>query len=99
MTDYGIQHNGGPADAQKDPDDTIRLAFEWAQRLEGEEIDTVDYLLPDGLAEVDTEGDGSVRAALLSGGDCGRIYRVTCRITTDGGRQLDWTKRVLVRER
>lgn len=99
MSDYGASHNHSPADVEKDPDDTCRLAFEWAARLDGEEIATIDYLLPDGLIEGESAGEGSVRTVLLSGGDCGRVYRVTCRITTDGGRQMDWTKRVLVRER
>ncbi len=99
MTDYGEPATAYPADLEKDPDDTVRVSFPWASRLAGDTIDTSDFLLPDGLTEVDDAGTGSERTVDVSGGECGQVYRVTNRITTDGGLQMDWTKRVLVRER
>jgi hypothetical protein len=98
VSDYDETYPVCPADIEKDPDDTIRVPFEWAERLNGETISTIDYLLPDGLTEGASSGTGSSRSVLVSGGESG-TYRVTCRITTSGNRQLDWTQRVLVRER
>jgi hypothetical protein len=99
MSDYGQTAASSPADLEKDADDTIRVSFPWASRLAGDTIDTSEFLLPDGLTEEATAGTGSERTVDVSGGNCGQVYRVTNRITTDGGLQLDWTKRVLVRER
>jgi hypothetical protein len=99
MTDYGeIGTPTCPADLEKDPDATIKLTFYWASQLNGETISTSDFVLPDGLTEGTNSGTGSTRATLVSGGSCGGKYRVTNRITTSGGRTLDQTKTVLVRE-
>lgn len=99
MSDYDeIGTPTCPADLEKDPDSTIRVPFYWASQLAGETISTSDFVLPDGLTEGTNSGTGSTRATLVSGGDCGAKYRITNRITTSGGRTLDQTKVVLVRE-
>lgn len=98
MSDYGIEYTCRPADYEKDPDSTILLPFHWAQELDGDTIATSDFLLPDGLTEGTNGGTGSLRTVKVSGGDCGRTYRVTNRITTTtGGLTLYKTVRVVVR--
>ena len=99
LTDYGDNlAPDWPADLEKDPDSTIKLTFYWASQLAGETISTSDFVLPDGLTEGTNSGTGSLRATLVSGGSVDTKYRVTNRITTSGGRTLDQTKVVLVRE-
>jgi hypothetical protein len=99
MSDYDeIGTPTCPADVEKDPDATIKLTFHWAAQLAGETISTSDFVLPDGLTEGTNSGTGSIRATLVSGGSLDTKYRVTNRITTSGGRTLDQTKVVLVRE-
>ena len=100
MSDYGQPSAAcGPVDATKDADDISDLSFHWAKELAGDTIDTSTFLLPDGLTEDDSSTSGSATTIRLSGGDCGKVYRVTNRIVTDDGRQFDKTKRVAVRER
>lgn len=96
--DYGLTSECGSPTEEKAPGDTIRVTFPWAQRLDGETLLTAAYTLPDGLTNEDTDDQDSVQSILVSGGDSARIYRVTCTITTSGGRELSWTKRVAVRE-
>jgi len=99
VTDYGDTMTPDcPADLEKDPDNTIRVPFYWASQLGTETISASDFVLPDGLTEGTNSGSGSTRYTLVSGGSCGGKYRVTNRITTSGGRTLDQTKVVLVKE-
>ena len=96
--DYGYSAPCKPADFEKDPDATILLEYFWARDLDGDTIDTSEFLFPDGLSGGTEVEEGTKVTVLVSGGDCGRNYRVTNRITTDGGLTLDKTLRVLVRE-
>ncbi len=100
MTDYNADQPCGPADLEKDPNDTILVTVNWASVLNGDTIATSSWELPDGMTEGTNAGTGSIRTCKVSGGDIGRIYRVVNRITTTtGGLQFDKTTRVLVRER
>lgn len=98
MSDYAVSNPCPPANLEKDPDSTILLTFLWAAELDGDTIATSSFELPDGMTEGTNAGTGSYRTCKVSGGDCGRVYRVTNRITTaTGGLTLDKTQRVLVR--
>lgn len=98
MDDYGLHGVAGPATDEKTPGETIRVPFHWAERLDGAAITATQYEFPDGLTGVDTEEDGTFRAAIMSSGDAGRTYRVICTVTTNDGRTLQQTRRVAVRE-
>jgi hypothetical protein len=58
----------------------------------------VDFLLPDGLTEVSSSNTTTTATIFVSGAECGRTYRITCRYTTAGGRTRDKTIRVIGRE-
>lgn len=96
--DYGdlVETTGHP-DLEKDPDATIDIPFNWALDLDGDTISTSQFLLPDGLTSVSTSNTTTTATIFVSGGAEGRVYRVTNRVTTAGGRTWDKTKRVLVK--
>lgn len=98
MNDYGICNPSPAPDFVKDPDDTIDLPFNWVGFLDGDTIDTSTFLLPDGLTSVSENNTTLTATIFVRGGDAGRMYRVTNRVTTAGGRQKDRTQYVLVEE-
>lgn len=87
----------GQPDIEKDPDSTTDIPFNWALDLNGDTISTSSFVLPDGLTSVSTSSTTTTATIFVSGGSEGRVYRVTNRIVTAGGRTWDWTKRVLVK--
>jgi hypothetical protein len=96
--DYGSYVNGScPPDYEIDPDDTDSFEFMLAADLDGDTIDTVTWVLPDGLTEVSSSNTDTTATIFVSGAECGVTYRITCRYTTDGGRQRDKTIRVIGR--
>lgn len=97
-TDYGLSPDTGPAIYAKTPDEAIVIEFPWAARLDGETISSVSYELPDGLTNEAEVGTTSLRTVRVSGGDDGKLYRVIGKVTTSGSRDLEWVKRVQVRE-
>lgn len=98
MSDYGDTDSCGTPDFEIDPDATEDFGFNLAPELDGDTIDTVSFLLPDGLTEVSSSNDTTSATIFVSGAQCGRIYRITCRYTTAGGRTRDKTIRVIGRE-
>jgi hypothetical protein len=83
----------------KDPDSTEDFAFNWVIDLDGDTITSSVFTLPDGMTEVSTANDDTTTQIFVSGGSAGRTYRITNRIVTSGGRTLDKTIRIYVRER
>lgn len=96
-TDYGLTPDSGPAAYEKTPDEAIVIEFPWAARLNGETISSVSYELPDGLTNEAEVGTGSLRTVRVSAGNNG-LYRVIGKVTTSASRDLEWVKRVIVRE-
>lgn len=98
MSDYGLSVDSGAPNYEKTPDETIRVQFHWAEKLDGETIITAAYELPDGLTNVDEDDIDSVQSILVSGGSACRTYRIECTVTTSSARTLQQVKRVVVRE-
>jgi hypothetical protein len=97
--DYGSYSGScGAPDYEIDPDGTEDYPFNLAADLDGDTISTVDFLLPDGLTEVSSSNTTTTATIFVSGAECGRTYRITCRYTTAGGRTRDKTIRVIGRE-
>ncbi len=92
---YGLWLNGSGPDFTLDPDATDHFDFNWAADLQDDTIDTYEIVLLDGLTQVSLTRTGNHVRVFLSGAVDGRVYRVTNRITTDGGRTLDKTIRIL----
>ncbi len=99
MSDYGSYSGAcGPVDAEIDPDATDDFEFNFAGDLDGDTIATVEFLLPDGLVQEDVSNNDTTATIFVSGAQCGRTYRITCRYTTAGGRSRDKTIRVIGRQ-
>ncbi len=98
MIDYGSSETPcKPPDFEIDPDATEDFVFKLAADLDGDEIDSVDFLLPDGLTEVSSSNTATTATIFVSGAQCGFVYRITCRYETTGGRTRDKTIRVIGR--
>lgn len=99
MSDYGaLADYGWQPDYSKDPNETIDFAFNWKPKLDGDTISTASFVLPDGLTSVSTSNTTTTATIFVSGGSEGSTYRITSRVVTAGGRTMDWTAYVLVRE-
>lgn len=97
--DYGYTDTSrGALDFEIDPDATEDFGFNFAPGLDGDTISSVSFLLPDGLTEVSSSNTATTATVFVSGAERGRIYRITCRYVTAGGRTRDKTIRVIGRE-
>jgi len=77
----------------KDPDAVKDYPWDWSKWLQqGEIIDRVDWIVPDGITDSDTTFTDTSATIWLSGGSVGYDYPVTCRITTNQGRTDDQTR-------
>lgn len=78
----------------KDPADVLDYAVDWAKvlaELGGDTIATTTWTVPAGLIGGAEDASGEVRTKFISGGTAGTSYAVGCRITTAGGRTIDRT--------
>lgn len=99
-SDYGSVLTPCPApDFELDPDATEDYVFQLAPELDGDTIATAVFVLPDGLTEESSSNTSTTATIFVSGAQCGRTYRITCRYTTAGGRTRDNTIRVIGREK
>ena len=85
--------------AIKDGDSLLDYLIDWTEFLESDLIDSVLWIVPDGLASEAETHDNTTATIWLSGGTVGVCYDVTCRITTVGGRVDDRTIAVTVKNK
>jgi len=84
----------------KDPDAVLDYAVDWSAWLsQAEAITTATVVADDGITVDSDSHDGGIHTIWLSGGEVGRDYRITSRITTSQGRGDDRTMLIRVRER
>jgi len=85
-------YTGGPAKPTilKDPNAVLDYSFDWTAYLAAisDTIESVEFVLDDGLVQVDFSHTTTMAVVWVSGGAAG-TSRVTCRITTAGGRVDD----------
>jgi len=81
-----------------DPDDVKDYGVNWATHLDGDTISTSSWAVESGTATIDSSGNTSTATTVwLSGATpVGSTLQVRNRITTAGGRTLDWTLHILV---
>ena len=83
----------------KDPDDVQDYGIEWASELsDGDAIATSEWIAPADIQTSRDSIDGTLVKVWLSGGVDRHAYRITNRITTTAGRQLDRSVRIVVAE-
>lgn len=87
----------------KDPADVIDLYFDWADvfaDLGGDTISSTAFsVTPAGLTIGATVTDAAGRGVFVLGGTVGQEYTLTCTVTTAGGRTIERSGLVLVRQR
>jgi hypothetical protein len=87
----------------KDPSDVTDWAIDFAAELAlsspADTIATAVWTVPAGLTAGAQQIIGSKASTFLSGGAAGTDYVLTCRITTAGGRTIERSARLFVRER
>jgi 3-phenylpropionate/cinnamic acid dioxygenase small subunit len=74
----------------KDPDAILDYQIDWSDWLDqAEAIASYEIIPDDGITVDSDEIEDGVITVWLSGGLEGRVYSVTCRVTTDAGRVDD----------
>ena len=86
----------------KDPADVLDYAVQWAEQLAlvtpADTIGGVTWVVPAGLVLGSQFVVGSLATCWLSGGVAGTDYTVGCRIVTTGGRTLERSVKLHVKE-
>ena len=85
--------------AIKDPQGLLDYLIDWEAFLDGDFIDSVLWIVPDGLVSEAETHDNTTATIWLSGGITGMTYDVVCRVTTIGGRIDDRTIAICVKDK
>jgi hypothetical protein len=87
----------------KDPSDVTDWAIDFEAELAltspADTIATANWTVPAGLTAGAQQVIGSKASIFLSGGVAGSDYVLACRITTTGGRTIERSARLYVRDR
>ena len=85
--------------AVKDGNSLLDYLIDWEPFLSGDFIDSVLWIVPDGLVSEAETHDNTTATIWLSGGTVGMTYDVVCRVTTSGGRIDDRTIAICVKDK
>lgn len=104
VIEFGFVHTGNyiPTCAYpKDPDGHMDYGIDWTNWLQsGETISEVEWEVSDSsITILDEDNSGNVYAVMLSDGLAGRVYTLTCRVTTNQDRIEDRSMFVICSER
>jgi hypothetical protein len=81
----------------KDPDETLDYGLDWTGRLEGDSIETSEWLQPAAPVPIVTAWyDGTRSKIWLRGGDPGATYFVVNKINTTGGCTMRQTVKITI---
>ena len=83
----------------KDPDAVLDYSVNWSHWLDGDEIATSTWIVPDGLTQATDTFTKTLATVWISGGTADVEYTVTNRITTVAGRTDDRSMILVCRER
>jgi hypothetical protein len=86
----------------KDPNEVLDYTVDWTTRLDGDVIDTSTWILKSGdvtIGAMSFDGGSGVTKVWLSAGTVGVASEVTNRITTAGGRTMDQTIKIKIKEK
>ncbi len=83
----------------KDPDAVLDYGFLWSKWLNGDTISTSSWTIDSELTETDSTHTAGTTTVWLSGGECGKTYKVINHIVTANGREEDRTLFIKVEER
>jgi len=87
----------------KDMDEVLDYVLDWSDRLGADTISGSDWEFavdPDYALNIDSETNAAQTTTVwLSGGTPGQTYEITNRITTAGGRTMDQTAKIKIKEK
>lgn len=85
----------------KDPNATLDYGFNWGPWLNGDTINSSNWIIESGLEAVPASEsyDDTTTRIFLTAGVEGMEYEVTNRITTTGGRADDRTMLIVIRQK
>lgn len=82
----------------KDPSDVLDYSMDWSAVLGADTIATSTWTVPDGLTVGITSHNDTTSTIWLSGGTANTGYTIANLITTAGGRTIEQSVRLIVRE-
>lgn len=82
----------------KDPADVLDFTMDFAAALGADTIATVTWTVPADLSKGAETNSTTAATVWLSAGAAGTDYSITCRITTAGGRTIERTALLLVKD-
>lgn len=84
----------------KDPDEVLDYTLRWSRRLDGDTIDTSSWTIDDDALEQESNSNTDTTTTVwLSGGTIGEKYTLTNRVVTAGGRTMEESVTIRIRER
>lgn len=82
----------------KDPADNLDFTIDFSASLGADTIASVAWTIPAGLTAGAQTNSTTAATVWLSGGTVGSDYAVVCRATTAGGRVIERTAQLYVKE-
>lgn len=85
----------------KDPNDVIDYDLDWSGDIDdGDAIATSTWTVPSGTLVIDSNSfTDTATKVWVSAGTADTSYLLTNRVTTTGGRTMDWTVKLRVKQR
>ena len=83
----------------KDPNEVLDYVVDWSERLSGDTIANSSWTMPPGITKDSDSRTTTTTTIWLSGGTIGESYSMVCRIVTAGGRTMDQTCKIKIKEK
>lgn len=83
----------------KDPDEVLDYQIDWSERLNGDTIMSSTWIVPAGITKDRDSNTDDTSTIWLSGGEAGAKLSITNRIETAGGRTMDQSVGLVVKEK
>lgn len=83
----------------KDTDEILDYRIDWTDRLDGDTIETSTWTVPSGITKETDTSTATAATIWLSGGTLNERYSLLNRIETAGGRTMDQTVTIRIKEK
>ena len=83
----------------KDPDEVLDYQLDWMARLAGDTIASSTWIVPNGITKNSDSKTETTTTIWLSGGTIGASLSITNRIKTAGGRTMDQSVSLKIKEK
>ena len=83
----------------KDPDEVLDYQLDWMARLAGDTIASSTWIVPNGITKNSDSKTETTTTIWLSGGTIGASLSITNRIETVGGRTMDQSVSLKIKEK